>query len=182
MRFPVLAGFLTVLLASCRGGGSDPDASPDTPPVDIPCTGSYSGDVTGTFSCAVVATHTSGSNTSFLGFTISNLQGTALDVSLAGLEWSGAFVTGAYSETSASVVTAYEVVTGGTQASPVAYLSTKNWLGTDLGAFTLRVDTAVVSNGTATPPTYTAHGTFTATLVKYPAPSTPASVTVAVTF
>jgi len=182
MRF--LALCLLAIAPGC--GGSDGSDTPTAPPgggaENIPCTGSYSGAVSGTFSCAVVARQSSYPTTSSLEFTVSNLQGTALDLTLQGVAWDGPMATGTYTETSTSVTSAYDLVVGGTASAPVGYALLKNWGGTDAGSFTLTLDSVAIANATSTPATYTAHGTFTGTFVRVPSTGTPPSVTVAITF
>ena len=125
--------------------------------------------------------YSSGSGASSVSFTVSALTGSALDVSLPGVELIGAPALGTYLESSPSVASVYSMVTGGTSSAPVAFLLTKNWLGTNLGAFNLTLS-SVTASGPAATQSFSVHGTLVGSFRQYPTTGTPATVTVTVAF
>jgi hypothetical protein len=154
-----------LVAAGCPG----PDDDPPPPPA---CTGTYSGALTGTFTCNVSALY-DGSGTTIEIYAPS-LTGDALDLIPLETGWTGALAPATYTE-GTSGITSYSAVF----ASTSTYYATRNAVLPDFGTFTLTISSAApVGAG----PEWEIHGTFDATMAVSPADPGAANVTLTMTF
>ncbi len=167
-RKPLLALLVPALLAAC--------APEDPAPAPATCTGTYSGAVSGTFTCGVTAA-VGGAGAS-VSIETTNMTGAASGLVPGILSWPGALAAGAY-DAATPGISSYSVAFA---ASPAAtYYSTVNaGLPQDLGTFALTLDSATPQAGGGTG--YDVHGAWTATLARYPTTAGTDTVTVRATF
>jgi hypothetical protein len=183
MEVPVgkmLALVIAVVAAGCSGDSS-PSGGDFGGWREVPCAGTYGGAVAGAFDCVASALRNPYLSSVRVSFVISNLTGTALDLDLNKFTWDGALTDEVRSQASAGVSLLATVI-GGSQASPTAYVASKNNYGfADVGTGELSITSHALTASDAYSETYGIHGSYTLTAPIYPASGVD-PVTLSVTF